>query len=45
MEPEMVVEFSEKGKEKTSFTWFKGGLFVAGPNSQIRVIKKFYLKK
>lgn len=34
-----IIEFQERGKQTTSFTWFKAGLFVAGPNLQIRVNK------
>lgn len=39
MEPELVIE-SETNKREgvTSFTWLKGGLFIAGPNRLIRVL-------
>lgn len=37
MEPEKVIEFNGKGSGMTSFTWLKGGLFVGGPNLEIRV--------
>lgn len=42
MEPERIIEFKEKGKGTTTFTWLKGGLFVAGPNCQLRVIFSSY---
>lgn len=40
MEPEIIIDSSEEKEGVTSFTWLKGGLFIAGPSQKVQVIEK-----
>lgn len=40
MQPEVIINSSEEVEGVTSFTWLKGGLFIAGPSRKVQVIKQ-----